>query len=211
MFKFAFIVAILCAAALSAADMRLLSDSEKTEISAKLSEVARNTKSIHSSFVQVKNISVLSEKIRSSGVFYFKKDNMIRWEYQKPYKYIIIYNGSKVFINDDGKTTQFDAKANRIFQEINGTILSSMKGVITENPNFSVSFFKLQNKYLVKLSPKSNDLLKYVTRIEIYFDDKYLAVTEMNIYEKSGDYTNIVFKNREFNKNIPDSIFNPGM
>jgi outer membrane lipoprotein-sorting protein len=159
----------------------------------------------------VKNISVLSEKIKSSGVFYFKKDNMIRWEYQKPYKYIIIYNGSKVFINDDGKTTQFDAKANRIFQEINGTILSSMKGVITENPNFSVSFFKLQNKYLVKLSPKSNDLLKYVTRIEIYFDDKYLAVTEMNIYEKSGDYTNIVFRNREFNKNIPDSIFNPGM
>lgn len=194
----------------TAEEMRPLTLQEQQTVSGKLSKVARNTSSISSSFTQLKNINVLSEKIKSTGKFYFKKDNVIRWEYIRPYRYILIFNGSKVFINDGGKTNRFDANANRIFQQINSTILASMKGVVTETPDFAVSYFRLRNRYIVKLVPKSDELLKYISAIEIYFDNRNYSVAEVNLYEKSGDYTNIVFTNREFNRPLPDSLFNPG-
>lgn len=203
------ILFIVCGTALSAEEMKPLTAQEQAVISTKLAEVAKNTTTISSSFRQIKNLNVLSEKINSSGVFYFKKENVIRWEYKKPYKYILIFNGSKVFINDGVKTSRFDANANRIFQQINSTILASMKGVITESPDFAVSFFKIRNRYIVKLVPRSEDLLKYISAIEIHFDNRLFSVMEVNLYEKSGDNTNIVFTNREFNKPLPDSLFNP--
>lgn len=200
---------IVCGSALSAEEMKPLTVMEQTVVNAKLSEVAKNTTAISSSFRQIKNLNVLSEKINSSGVFYFKKENLIRWEYKKPYRYILIFNGSRVFINDGVKTSRFDANANRIFQQINSTILASMKGVVTESPDFAVSFFKIRNRFIVKLVPRSDDLLKYISAIEIHFDNRYYSVMEVNLYEKSGDNTNIVFTNREFNKPLPDSLFNP--
>ena len=207
--KFLILLFIFCGTVLAAEEMKPLTPQEQAAFSGKLSEVAKNTMSISSSFRQIKNLNVLSEKIKSNGVFYFKKENVIRWEYKKPYKYILIFNGSRVFINDGVKTNRFDANANRIFHQINSTILASMKGVITDSPDFSISFYKIKNKYIVKLVPRSDDLLKYISAIEIYFDNRYYSVMEVNLYEKSGDYTNIVFTDREFNKPLPDSLFNP--
>jgi len=208
--KFLVFLFLVYGTALIAEEMKPLTAQEQAVVNGKLTEVAKNTTSISSSFVQIKNLNVLSEKIKSTGVFYFKKENVIRWEYKKPYKYILIFNGSKVSINDGVKTNRFDANANRIFQQINSTILASMKGVVTESPDFKISFFKTKNQYIVKLVPRSEDILKYISLIEIHFDNRYYSVTEINLYEKSGDYTNIVFKNREFNKPLPDSLFNPG-
>lgn len=208
--KFFVILFLVYGTALSADEMKLLTAQEQSAVNSRLTEVAKSTASISCSFQQVKNLNVLSEKIKSSGVFYFKKENVIRWEYRKPYKYVLIFNGSRVFINDGVKTNRFDANANKIFQQINSTILASMKGVVTESPDFAISFFKIKNKYIVKLIPRSAELLKYISAIEIHFDNRLYSVMEVNLYEKSGDNTNIVFTNREFNKPLPDSLFNPG-
>jgi len=206
--RFLVVLFLLYGSVLPAEEMKTLTAQEQAVVNGKISEVAKNTMSISSSFRQVKNLNVLSEKIESGGVFYFKKDNLIRWEYKKPYRYILIFNGSRLFINDGVKTNRFDANANRIFQQINSTILASMKGVITDSPDFQILFFKAKNRYIVKLIPKSDDLLKYISAIEIHFDSRLYSVMEVNLYEKSGDYTNIIFKNREFNKPLPDSLFN---
>jgi len=206
--RFLVVLFLLYGSVLPAEEMKTLTAQEQAVVNGKISEVAKNTVSISSSFRQVKNLNVLSEKIESGGVFYFKKDNLIRWEYKKPYRYILIFNGSRLFINDGVKTNRFDANANRIFQQINSTILASMKGVITDSPDFQILFFKAKNRYIVKLIPKSDDLLKYISAIEIHFDSRLYSVMEVNLYEKSGDYTNIIFKNREFNKPLPDSLFN---
>ena len=42
------------------------------------------TVTLESNFIQEKNLSVISEKLISSGKFYFKNENMIAWEGEKP-------------------------------------------------------------------------------------------------------------------------------
>lgn len=201
---------IFFGSAVYAESMKPLTADEQSEVTTRLSDVAKKTGTISSSFLQTKNLSVLSEKIKSSGYFYFKKENLIRWEYVKPYKYILIFSGSRVTINDGVKTNRFDANANRIFQQINNTVLASMKGEITDSPDFSLSFFKTRNRYIVKLTPKAEELLKYISVIDIHFDNRNYTVVEVNLYEKSGDYTNIIFTNREFNKPLPEKLFTAG-
>jgi outer membrane lipoprotein-sorting protein len=58
----------------------------------KINRISKETASLESDFVQVKTLSMLSEKITSKGHFCFKKDNLLRWEYVSPYTYIIVIN-----------------------------------------------------------------------------------------------------------------------
>ena len=65
---------------------------DTANLKAKIEMMSKVTNSIESDFTQEKNLSVLSEKIISKGHFVFKKENMLRWEYQSPSKYLIVIN-----------------------------------------------------------------------------------------------------------------------
>src|ERR1700733_10699995 len=65
---------------------------ELAKFKEQFSEIAKKTVTIKSDFVQEKNLSMLSEKISSKGMFWFKKDNMLRMEFDKPYEYLMILN-----------------------------------------------------------------------------------------------------------------------
>ena len=69
----------------------------------KLLEKSKATNSIESNFTQEKNLSMLSEKIISKGHFYFKKTNLLRWEYMSPTSYLIVINKDKIYIKDGKK------------------------------------------------------------------------------------------------------------
>ncbi|MGZ4036422.1 MAG: LolA family protein, partial [Bacteroidia bacterium] len=58
----------------------------------RIEAMSKATNAIESDFTQEKNLSVLSEKVNSKGHFSFKKENMLRWEYTTPYKYLIVIN-----------------------------------------------------------------------------------------------------------------------
>ena len=80
---------------------------------------AQKTMSIKSDFLQEKNLSMLSEKIISKGKFWFKKDNLVRMEYNSPFQYLMIINKDKVFIKDGQKQNTINTKSNKLFQQIN--------------------------------------------------------------------------------------------
>lgn len=193
---------------LIALDFVPVDEKERIDLARKISNVAENTKTIRSNFIQKKHLSVLSDNIKSSGIFFYQKDDKIRWEYIKPYTYIIIYNGSKILIIDEGKKNQFDAKSNRLFEVINSMMISCIRGNVSNNPDFTFSFYKKNNLIFVKVEPKSPEVKKYIKRIDMFFDKKSLQVNEINIYEESGDYTNIVFNKKEINVPLSENIFN---
>ncbi len=103
----------------------------------KFAEASKNISSIKADFIQEKNLSVLSEKIKSKGVFLFKKQNMARMEYISPFKYLLIINGDKVFIKDEQKSNSFSTKSNKMFESINKIMIDCAQGTALENKNFS--------------------------------------------------------------------------
>src|SRR5882672_10564554 len=88
---------------------------------------SQKTTSIQSDFVQEKNLSMLSEKIVSKGKFWFRKENMVRMEYNQPFKYLMILNSGKVYIKDAQKENTVSAASNKLFRQINNIMVDCMR------------------------------------------------------------------------------------
>lgn len=176
-------------------------------IVAKLNTASKNTKTIDSDFKQYKHMDILKDDIVSTGHFSFQANDKVRWEYSLPYKYIIIMNGSSMWINDGKKTKKYDTNSNKMFKEINDLMVGMLQGKILESNKFELEFFQSKNEVLAKLTPKSGNMKEFLSTMNLYFDKKDYNISKIIMDETSGDYTKIVFTDKIINKELPKSIF----
>lgn len=173
----------------------------------KITEFTKKTNSIKSNFTQEKHLEILEEPLISKGSFLYKKENKIRWEYFEPIKYIItIYNG-EFTIKDETKISKYDIESNKMFKEINNMIITSIKGEIINNKEFTTSFFENSNYYLARLIPNKKEMLDFIKTIKIYFSKKDFSVSKIIMKETEKDYTKILFNNKKINLQINDNLF----
>jgi outer membrane lipoprotein-sorting protein len=169
--------------------------------------IAKKTETIKSDFTQEKNLSMLSEKIVSKGKFWFKKDNLLRMEYVKPYQYLMILNKDNMYIKDGQKENKVSTKSNKLFQQINKITIDCVQGTVFNNPDFMTKVYENKSTYLVELSPAGKALKEFFKSINVIIDKSDYEVTTIEMNENSGDNTIIRFTNREINTIIPDAIF----
>ena len=173
----------------------------------KFAAASRQTQSIKSDFVQEKNLSLLSEKIVSKGKFWFKKDNLVRMEYNQPFQYLVIINNNSVLVKDGQKENKISTKSNKLFQQINRMMVDCVQGTALGNPDFTVAVFENAGAWLVELSPVAKAMKEYFKNINIVVGKKDYSVSKLEMYEQSGDNTIISFLNKELNAAIPDALF----
>src|ERR1035437_5880227 len=165
----------------------------------RINEVSKSIKSIECEFIQIKHLSYLSEHVTSKGALYYKRENLIRWEYTSPYKYIIAVKKDK-FIMKDGETiSSFDIKSNELFSELNDIILGCIKSdILKSETKFKFSFFETGSVYLIKLTPVAPNIKEIFKSIEIYFNKSNFDLTDLKMIENTGDFTKIQFINRKY-------------
>ena len=178
-------------------------DSVQTEIN----KTAESIKTIKSRFVQEKYLSFLTEPIKTEGLFQYKKENQLRWEYTQPFQYLILFNNNKIIIKDENKTIEFDANSNVLFKQINNLLLGAIKGDLGKNDEFSMSLMESLKQYKLTLIPQNKEMKKYISVVDICFKKSDLAVSAIKIVESTGDYTEIIFNNIKFNETIDESTF----
>lgn len=181
----------------------------KDTISLKSNIEAMNKKiqTIESDFTQVKNLSILSEKITSKGSFKFKKENSLRWEYQSPSKYLIIIHKDKIMIKDDKKTSKYDMNSNKVFKEINDIMLSCVQGTIFKSKKFKTNYLENDKYFMLELLPQDKNMKTTFKKINLYFDKNVTSVAKMEMIETNDDVTSIDFHNKKLNETISDSAF----
>ena len=179
----------------------------KQTIANKINTASKKINTIESDFMQYKHLDILKDDITSKGHFSFKKPNMLRWEYSNPYKYLIVMNKSKMWINDGKKVQKFDTKSNKMFKEINDLMLGLMQGDILKSDKFSVELYEKKNTILAELVPKSKEMKKFLSKITIFFNKKTLNVSAIIMRENKTDYTKINFINQKYNIVVSDEKF----
>ena len=165
------------------------------------------TNTITADFTQVKEMSFMEEKAVSSGKFYFKKDRQLRWEYTVPFTYVIILNDDRVRIIDEGKSKDFDAGSNRMFLEISNVMTGMINGSLLNSSQFATTWSEEAGYYLAELVPSGTTLKDYLASIEIKISKQDFMVEELKMFERSGDFTHIAFRNKKLNETIPAEIF----
>ncbi|CAA6818966.1 MAG: Outer membrane lipoprotein carrier protein LolA [uncultured Aureispira sp.] len=174
----------------------------------KLHSIAAKTTSLQSDFVQIKHLDVLSEDIESNGKLVYKANNKLRWEYTTPLEYLIILNGGKVSIKDEGKVSSYDLSGNKTFQKINEMMIGSIQGdLLVNEADYKYEFKENSSNYLVVMYPKEKKVQEFMKSINIYFSKKDYSVEQVKMLEQSGDYTLMKFKNKKINASISDKTF----
>lgn len=171
------------------------------------SKAAQNIRSIQCDFVQDKNLSMLSDKIVSTGKFWFKRENKVRMEYEKPSYYLLVINGAMVKTRDGQKENKVSAKSNKIFEQVNKMMIDCVQGTALDNKSFTTRLFENAQSFLVEMTPSVKSLQGIFKNINLVVDKKDMSVSKIEMVEQSGDNTVISFLHRQMNTNIPDAIF----
>jgi outer membrane lipoprotein-sorting protein len=174
----------------------------------KVDRMSKETNSIESDFVQVKELSMLAEKVTSKGRFSFVRKNNLRWEYQQPYKYAIVINQDKILIKDeDRKVKKYDMSSNKVFAEINDIMISCVNGEILRSGKFAINYFENEKVYKIELVPYNKAMKESLKKIRMYFDKNVTSVSKLEMVENGDDVTTIDFTNKKINAPVPPERF----
>lgn len=173
-----------------------------------LKEVAEEIESVESSFRQEKFMKVFSNKMVSTGMFYYRKPNKISLQYDKPMQYAITINGDKLETMTGGKRTTVNLGSNKMMGQMKGLIEASMIGNISAlDKDYELHYFQSASEYFVRVLPKSQSVKAYIKEIGITFDKKTMAVKQLRMTENSDDYTDYIFTNSQYNTLQTDEKF----
>lgn len=185
-----------------------LSTARQSEIIASINKVSSGMKSMTCDFVQTKYLSMLSNKMVSEGNMNFKNPDKFRWEYTKPYQYLFIFNGTKVYVGNKSKNDVIDINRNKMFKEIARIMMYTVTGKALSSTNdFTTIIQDSGSFWKVSLTPKKKELKSMFSKVELMFGKSNYMISEINIYEKNNDRTNIKLKNIRTNNAVNEKLF----
>lgn len=205
--KFRLSVVFLLTNLLVFAQEKTMTQDEISKLKSSVNTENAKIQTIKTDFIQYKHMDVLEEDIKSEGQMYFKTKNTLKWAYSKPVSYSIIFKDNKVYINDQGKKQTINANQNKLFEKLSSLIAGSVTGNVFNESEFKITYVKNNTHYIVKLSPKTDAVKKYIREVHLFFPFSDAVVSEVKMLEPSGDYTKILFKNRQLNVKLEDAVF----
>lgn len=168
---------------------------------------ATKINSISSNFMQEKTLTALTETITSNGVFHFKRANKVRMEYKKPFAYMMVMNGDKMLVKDEGQSNTVNLKSNKLFQQVNKIVIDCIQGTILDSKDFTSRVFESQKEYLLEMTPTSKALKGFFQTIVLVVGKKDYSVDSIKMNEPSGDTTMITFTEKKINGQVSDEMF----
>lgn len=185
-----------------------LTAQKQAQVIQKIDRSAAAMKSMQCTFTQTKSMKMLSKKMTSKGVMYFKSPNKLRWQYTSPYSYTFLMNGDKVRLVSNKSTQNVDVRRNKMFRQITNIILNSITGGnLSKTSDFTVVLYKDGGAYYAQMYPKKKELKQLYKYIRIRFNAALTMVTTVEMVEKTGDTTVVTLTNVKTNHAINESVF----
>ena len=197
---------LLVSCALFGQEMQPIADTAAFEKA--LKDAAAKIESVESNFRQEKYMKVFSDKMTSTGMFYYRKPNKISLQYNKPMQYAVTINGDKLQTVTAGKKTTVNLGSNKMMGQMKGLIEASMIGNIAAlDKEYDLHYFQSPTEYFVRITPSSQSVKAYIKEIGIAFDKKTMSVKRLRMMENNDDYTDYIFTNPHYNTLHSDEKF----
>lgn len=185
-----------------------LTPQQKQQAIVAISRAVYGMETMQCTFVQTKHMSMLNDRLVSHGIMYYRQPDKLRWEYTRPYDYLFIFNGAKVYMGNRSRKSVVDTASNRLFREIAGIMMSTVTGKALADPErFSLDVEEVQQSWHVTLVPKKKELKRMFQKVVLVFNRADAAILGVNIYEKNGDLTEILMSDVTKNAKIDEARF----
>jgi outer membrane lipoprotein-sorting protein len=201
-------IVVMLAVSLHAQGLRRVSDADARAMVEQIGRVASSVRTLEGDFTQVKSLRFLNDKMTSQGRMYYDATGKLRWEYVRPYTYVFILNGQKVYIHSSRGSQTIDVRQSRLFQGIAQVMMNSVTGKnLSANSDFSTVLYTLGDEWVAELTPRKKEMKQMFKTIRLHFDSASQKVSKVEMTEQSGDLTVITLKNVKTNGKIDAHLF----
>ncbi len=162
-------------------------------------------KSFEAEFIQESTIKAMDIIDFASGKIFVRYPGMMRWEYEKPEKQIIISDGHKLWIYRPADNQVMTGSAPAFFSDGKGASLLSDIKLVRKKFKISLGNSKEDFFYELKLQPLEKKL--DVTDIRLSVTKNTFTVIRIITYNSYGDENRIEFTNHQFDVKLDESLF----
>ena len=161
----------------------------------------KEVQSLQGDFTQTVFDHDMKIKERIQGVFALQRPGKFRWDYEKPYRQLIVANGAKVWIYDSELEQVTVKKLDEAVGSTPAQLLSSSESL---ERNFAINEIGVQEDLeWVELTPRDKD--SGFERIRLGFDQHDLRVMELK--DNFGQTTRLGFSNLQHNPRLAAALF----
>ena len=177
---------------------------------------ASDFRSLTADIEHIKYTEVVKDTSTETGQILVRRDQKMRIEFNKPDPRVILRTGDSLFV--------FTPKINRVEEYNLGKNRALVDqyvllGFGTKSQNMQRSYdialtgeeeLERHKTYQLTLTPKSEDVRKQITKIQMWIDSSSWLPIQQKFFEAgSGDYFLFKYSNMMKNLKIPDSKFKP--
>ncbi|MCB0698453.1 MAG: outer membrane lipoprotein carrier protein LolA [Chitinophagales bacterium] len=200
------LLAILLLCALTSSAQTPVKDMKSFQ--AGLTQANNKVQNISSDFVQVKELKLLAEKVKSNGKFYFQKDDKVRIEYKQPFFYLLVMNGTRMLVKDEQGSNKINTRNSKMMRSVNQVMVDCMQGTVFDNPDFDVMAYTDAKGYLLVMKPVTSSMKQLFEEVRISMDKTDYNVKQLTLVENGGDNTIMTFNNIRHNTQLNETLFN---
>jgi outer membrane lipoprotein carrier protein len=168
-------------------------------------EAQYTDKSFKAEFTQESTIKAMDITDFATGRMYVRYPGMMRWEYDKPEKQVIITDAKKLWIYRPADNQVMVGSAPAFFSDGKGASFLSDIKLIRQKFKISLEQSKDDFFYELKLQPIEKTL--DVTDIRLSVTKNTFTVIRIITYNSYGDENRIELLNHQFNVKLDDKLF----
>jgi len=189
----------------------LADDAREGEVLGRLEQAAAGVRTIQADFVQTKRLEVFASEMVSRGRMILEKPDRLRWEYLEPGVQGFVVDGEQAMRwNEFTKGVERFSINDDMAAKVVAEQLLMWAGVDLKRLRGSFALEVEESRPpVLSLSPRSERLGQYLERIRVSFEEDARSVRKVEIFEKDGDATELVFENVQLNEALPDDAFTP--
>jgi outer membrane lipoprotein carrier protein len=156
----------------------------------------KGVNTVRAAFSQEKRALLLEKPISDTGVFYYRADAGVRWQYQEGL--LVIYDGKALYVFDPEL-----GEAEKV-TEAGGFIGPLSFDIEFLRKDYDIRAERLGGAIRLALKPKKQ--MPFMS-MEITFPDGSAFPHEVMMREETGDLTRIEFRDIRINEPLPDELF----
>ncbi len=160
-------------------------------------------------FSQESKLKAMDVTDTATGKVYFKKSDMMRWDYESPERQTIVTDGKTLWMYRPDEAQVAIGRAADYFGDGEG--LSFLSDITILRSQFQIRFAGptgeevRDDQYLLELTP--NVQRSNLSYLYLWISKDTFYVVRSKVFNPFGDTTMITFENVQFNQNLKPSFF----
>ena len=164
-----------------------------------------SVKSFKADFTQEIHLKGFETVRRSSGTVWFVKPNRMRWDYKRPKRKVVLFDGEYLWMYLPLEYQAYRRKSEYAFESQLPLLFLEGKGSLARD--FKVELLESGGStWLLKLVPKKKDPV-LPKGIELEIDKKTLLILKVSFFDAQGNLNLFTFSGHELNIDIPEAYF----